>query len=129
MGSITDLEQSAHDEVVRLSDPELVDSLVAVLGAKLVAYLGGVQEARAVRQWATGERHLKSDLTRQRLQVAYRAARLIAHSESNRVAQSWFTGMNPILDDVSPARILRDEPLEDSSRAVMAAARQFVAVG
>ena len=43
---------AAHQQVVRLDAREVARQLVDLLGARLVAYLGGVGETRAVRQWA-----------------------------------------------------------------------------
>jgi len=43
--------------------------------------------------------------------------------------QAWFEGMNPQLDDVAPARVLREQPLEQAGPAVIAAARAFAAQG
>lgn len=40
----------AHAQATRLDAPVLVKELRDLLGAKLVAYLGGVRETRAVRQ-------------------------------------------------------------------------------
>jgi len=37
--------------------------------------------------------------------------------------------MNPQLDDVAPARVLREQPLEQAGPAVIAAARAFAAQG
>jgi hypothetical protein len=37
--------------------------------------------------------------------------------------------LNPFLDDVSPARLLRDGDIEVEGPRVIAAARQFAAVG
>jgi hypothetical protein len=46
----------AYVNAVRLSPAELTGELRDLLGAKLVAYLGGVKETRAVRQWVDGSR-------------------------------------------------------------------------
>ncbi|WP_182347852.1 hypothetical protein [Tomitella gaofuii] len=120
---------AAYEESSRMSTAELVTALRDLLGAKLVAYLGGVRETRAVRQWADGERELSSPIVAERLRISYRAARMITARDSREVAQAWFQGLNPTLDDRSPARLLRDGDLEDSGRAVLAAARKFAAVG
>jgi hypothetical protein len=45
------------------------------------------------------------------------------------VAQAWFQGLNPILDDRAPALLLREGELADIGPRVLAAARQFAAVG
>jgi hypothetical protein len=77
----------------------------AFLGAKLVAYVGSVKETRAVRQWADGERKPSADVV-QRLRDTYHAAALLHQRDAAPVVQAWFTGMNPLLDDVPPARLL-----------------------
>jgi hypothetical protein len=99
-----------------------------ILGAKLVAYLGSVKETRAVRQWADGEREPAAEVVT-RLRIAYHAAALLREKDSAAVVQAWFQGMNPRLDDVAPARLLREGDLEQVGPAVLAAARAFAAQG
>ena len=112
-----------------MSQSELVTALRSLLGAKLVAYLGKVKEARAVRQWADGTRSLGNDNDVERLRVAYRAARLITERDAPEVTRVWFHGLNPILDDRPPALLLREGKLGEVGPQVIAAARQFVAAG
>jgi hypothetical protein len=118
----------AHQDSVRLPEPELVRDLRDLLGAKLVAYIGSVKETRAVRQWADGERKPSADVM-QRLRTAYHVAALLAERDSRAVVQAWFQGMNPQLDDTPPARLLREGQLEDAGPLVLAAARAFAAAG
>ena len=107
----------------------MVRALLEMLGGRLVAFIGGVRETRAVRQWADGERAIRDRDDEQRLRIAYRAALLITARDSHTVAQSWFHGLNPQLDDRAPARVLRDEKPEVGGPLVLAAARSFAAVG
>ncbi|WP_255163048.1 MULTISPECIES: hypothetical protein [Rhodococcus] len=44
------------------------------------------------------------------------------------MAQTWLPGLNPLLDDRPPA-LLREGDLPDVGPKVLAAARQFTAVG
>lgn len=120
----------AYEESVRLSAPEVVEKLRDLLGAKLVAYLGSVQETRAVRQWADPDdpRTPSTDVLN-RLRMAYRIAALLRGKDSSAVVQVWFQGMNPRLDDVAPARLLREGDLEQVAPGVLAAARAFAAAG
>jgi hypothetical protein len=94
----------------------------------LVAYLGGVGETRAVNQWAEGER-MPSDEVQQRLRLALRVALPIATADSPVIAQAWFQGLNPQLDDRSPARLLRDGDLDEVGPAIVAAERAFLIGG
>lgn len=125
-GARTDLQ--AHRDSIRFPDDQLVLELREILGAKLVAYLGSVKETRAVRQWAEGERRPSADVV-QRLREAYHVAALLHQRDPAPVVQAWFMGMNPQLDDVPPARLLREGRLEDVGPAVLAAARAFAAAG
>ncbi|MGC4934399.1 hypothetical protein ACLQ3C_12030 [Gordonia sp. DT30] len=120
---------AAYNDAARMSQPELVAALRDLLGARLVAYLGRVKETRAVRQWAEGTRTIANPEDVERLRIAYRAARLIAARDTTAVAQAWFQGLNPVLDDRAPALLLRDGELADVGPMVLAAARQFAAVG
>jgi hypothetical protein len=119
---------AAHTKAVRATFPELVSELRSVLGARLVAYLGSVKETRAVRQWAEGERE-PSEEVRSRLRVALQVALPLAEAESPEIAQAWFQGLNPQLEDRSPARMLREGELEEVGPTVIAAARAFLIGG
>ena len=107
----------------------LVSELTAVLGARLVAYLGRVVETRAVRQWIEAQRS-PSELTKVRLFNALEITRLFVRYDAAEIAPTWFAGMNSALDDRSPAEVLREARTQDvlaaASRAVKTAARAFV---
>ena len=61
--------------------------------------------------------------------MAYRAARMINVRDSTHVVQAWFQGLNPQLDDRSPARMLREGEPDEVGPAVIAAARAFLIGG
>jgi len=119
----------AHAQAIRLDTPALVKALRNLLGAKLVAYLGGVRETRAVRQWAEGTRKVQDKTDERRLRLVYQVAALIAERDSAGVVQAWFQGLNPQLEDRSPARLLREGDLDEVGPMVLAAARAFAATG
>ena len=118
----------AFEDSVKLPIAQLVERLRDLLGARLVAYLGEVKETRAVSQWAAGSRQPAAAI-QSRLRVAYHVAALLAQKDDAGVVQAWFQGMNPQLDDVAPARVLREQALDDAGPAVLAAARAFSATG
>jgi hypothetical protein len=122
-------ELQAYEAATRAEVNVLVKELRAALGPRLVAVLAGVTETRAVHQWADGTRDLKSANTEARLRLAYQLWKLVSERDSDRVAQAWFTGLNPKLDDVSPARLLRDGDLDEVGARLLAAARAFAATG
>jgi hypothetical protein len=119
---------AAHTQSVRATFPEVVDALRELLGPRLVAYLGSVRETRAVHQWADGVRE-PSDSVQQRLRVALQVTSMLAEAESPRIAQAWMQGLNPQLDDRSPARLLREGDVQEVGPAVIGAARAFLVGG
>lgn len=119
---------AAFTKTVRASFPEVATELREVLGTRLVAYLGSVRETRAVNQWADGSREPSADV-QHRLRVALQIALRIATSESPQIAQAWFQGLNPQLDDRSPARLLREGDVDEVGPLAITAARAFLTGG
>lgn len=117
----------AHQRAVRAPFAEVADQLRDLLGVRLAAYIAGVGETRAVHQWADPElSRTPSEQVQRRLRAALQAALVIASVDGKDVAQVWFQGLNPQLDDRSPARMLRDGELDETGPAVLAAARAFL---
>lgn len=81
-----------------------------------------------MHQWAEGSR-APADEVQRRLRVALQAAAAIAAADSPAVAQAWFQGLNPQLDDRSPARLLREGNLDEVGPDVIGAMRAFLAGG
>lgn len=123
----TDLR--AFAESVRTPLSHVVKDVSGLLGPKLVAYIVGVTETRAVKQWADGGRAPKDPDTEKRVRLAAQIALLIAQHDNGAVAQAWFQGLNPQLGDCSPARLLREGDVADVGPKLLAAARAFVAGG
>jgi hypothetical protein len=122
-------ELACHIAAMRKSFPEAVGELREILGAQLVAYIGCVKETRAVREWAEGTRGPSGAVTERRLRLAYGIARCIAEADGKETAQAWFQGLNPLLDDVSPARLLREGDVDEVGPLVIIAERHFLANG
>jgi hypothetical protein len=118
----------AYERAIRRELAPLVAELADVLGARLVAYMAGVGETRAVREWAEGIREPRDPIP-SRLRLAYRVAHLIREHDSPQVARAWFQGLNPQLEDQSPARLIREEAIEQVGADIVAAARAFVVGG
>ena len=122
-------ELEAYEAAMRADVPGMVKELRSALGARLVALVAGVSETRAVHQWAEGSRELRSAATERRLRLTYQLWKLLTVRDSDRVAQAWFIGLNPKLNDASPARLLRDGDLDEVGPRLLAAARAFAAGG
>jgi hypothetical protein len=118
----------AHQVATRAPFAEVARELHEILGARLTAYVGGVSETRAVRQWADGGR-TPGELVQRRMRVALQAALALKEVDGRGVTQAWFQGLNPQLEDRSPARLLRDGELDEIGPAVLAAARAFLVGG
>ena len=125
MKSVPRPDLATHDYVVRLPIDVAVKELAGHLGRKLTAYIAGVKDVRSVDDWASGARSPNDPLP-QRLKFALEIAKLIAEHDDAQVAQSWFQGLNPQLDDRSPARLLRDEDLEEVGPAIRQATLAFL---
>jgi hypothetical protein len=115
---------------VTLNLPDLVSGLVGILGRKLTAYVVSIKDVRTIDRWQAGDESLRAYKGAEtKLRVTYHIAKLLSDYESHRVIQSWFMGLNPELDDQSPARLLREGDIESSGPAVLRAARAFLAGG
>ncbi|UUW88694.1 hypothetical protein [Pimelobacter simplex] len=129
-GTIPEPDPTGPDGAVqhedRLGTPELVQRLCDLLGTKLVAYLSSVADTRTVRAWADfAADSAPPDELIERLRVAYQAATLLSENDTASVIQAWFQGRNPLLDDIAPARVLRDGEVGVGGANVMVAARAF----
>jgi hypothetical protein len=120
------LDLQAFTEAARLPFSDIVKDVSDLLGPKLVAYIAGVTETRAVQRWIEGGRPEDPE-TEKRLRLAAQLAKLIAGHDNGVVAQAWFQGLNPELDDRSPASALRRGDVIIVGPRLLSAARSFVA--
>jgi len=114
----------AHEQAMALPVKRVVGRLVEFLGARTVAALAGVKETRAVAQWTSGERDPQRPHV---LRFALQLALMISDAAGREMAQAWFHGSNPYLDDAVPVFLLRHRKLEAIQVPLMAAARSFAA--
>jgi len=120
-----DLE--AHRQAITAAFPEVVRSLVAIVGRKQTAYIASIKDARAVDRWMENAAPQKD--VEQRVRLAYHVAAMLRSTDSEGVVQAWFVGLNPELDDDVPIKLLREGSLEVDGKRVLNAARAFVAGG
>lgn len=118
----------AHEESIRLPFNELVSWMRDILGVRLVAYIGGVKAARQVTLWADGAGKPGED-DQQRLRHAFHAAALLRERYDPVTVQSWFKGINPMLNDEAPAMVLREGDQITAPREVLSAAKAFAYIG
>jgi hypothetical protein len=110
-----------HHSSVTETIESVVKFLVDLLGTKLTAHMVSV-DASSISRWKSGKVTPPIEAER-KLRGAYQVARLLLASDADHTVRAWFIGMNPQLDDESPADVIA----EGNSKAVMAAARSFIA--
>jgi hypothetical protein len=120
-------ELRAYDESLRLSFPDLVRGLADFIGRKLTAYVAGVKDVRALDRWINGGQPY-GDAER-RLRLTFQIAYALAEHDSRSIVQAWLMGVNPVLGDRVPLRLLREGDIDVVGPEVMAAARAFIAGG
>jgi hypothetical protein len=111
-----------HERATRASSSEIAKYLQELLGQKLTGLIAGVQDPKAVGEWARGKRQPHPD-AEQHLRAAFQIAELLLQAEAPQTVRAWFVGMNPFLEDRSPALVIAGG---DAVR-VMQAARAFLA--
>lgn len=116
--------REAHERSVSFEVKDVAQYLQEALGQKLVAYIAGVGDSKQVGRWAQGTQSPRDEPER-RLRAAFQIFHLLLAEESPHVIRAWFIGMNPQLDDDSPAEVIRDGRLKEA----LAAAKAFVAGG
>ncbi len=118
-------QRYAHRKAVSLDIAEVAEFLQENLGQRVTAMLAGVSDPGSVGRWAKRENRPQPAIDR-RLREGYGVFQLVQSVESPHTVRAWFIGLNPQLDD-------NESPVEaiaaDHFRAVLAAARAFVAGG
>lgn len=111
---------SAHADALQLSPQDVSSELARVLGRQLLGVIVD-KGARTIHRWIADESKPSLEDER-RLRNAYQVYLLLASVEGDHTVRAWFMGMNPQLEDESPA----DALAADRAREVMSAARAFV---
>lgn len=113
----------AHRKALPVSAQDLSGELSRVLGRQLVAFIVG-KDARTVLRWTNGE--TKPSVTEEaKLRDAFQVYLTLTPVDGANTIRAWFMGMNPELDDESPAEVLA----AGRARDAMAAARMYLVNG
>lgn len=113
----------AHAQSTQDPFAEIVSFLKEHLGASLVAFMANV-DSRTVNRWISAAAAPR-DAAERRVRSLYQIYKLLEPHEAPQTIRAWFMGMNPQLDDESPAESI----LADRSRDALMAARAFIAGG
>jgi hypothetical protein len=122
-----DLRGTIEREATMLNISKIAGYLQHHLGQKITAYLAGIDHAKTVGLWISGNVEPR-DLPKTRLRYAYQAARLLIEAYDDDTAKAWFFGSNTLLDDEAPAYVLRHGTTPDDLRLVIPACRNLVEV-
>jgi hypothetical protein len=122
MTKLRDAVAETHRTTVESSVRDVAAYLQDVLGQTLVAYMTGT-DPKTVQRWAGGR--MPRAESERRLRDTYHIFRLLLTQESPHTVRAWFVGLNPQLDDESPAAFIR----EGRTRDVLVAAKAFLAGG
>jgi hypothetical protein len=125
MPKLRDPATDTHRSAVASSIADVAAFLQDALGQKLVAFMVGVEDPKTVGRWASNKRLPKDVEVERRLRDAHQIFRLLLTMESPYTVRAWFVGLNPQLDDESPATAIR----EGRTRDVLVAAKAFLAGG
>jgi hypothetical protein len=88
--------------------------------------MGGQAEARPLRAAAIRE---PGEATKQRLRLAFHITRMIRDVDGPKITVAWFQGLNPYLEDRSPARLIREGELDEVGPQILNAARSLLQAG
>ena len=124
MPKVRDQIEQVHRRTVKASVPEITKFLEEVLTRKLIAYMMEVKDAKTVGRWASGDRNPGRE-TESRLRAVYQIFQILQAEESPHTVRAWFIGLNPQLDDESPATAIREGRAKD----VLVAAKSWIAGG
>lgn len=116
-------ETRAYRQSVQMTIADVANYLQDVLGQKLTAYMTAVSEG-TVGAWGRGEQTPRPAADAA-LRLAFRIFHLLQEHESPHTVRAWFVGLNPQLEDESPATAIR----EGRQKEVLVAARAFISGG
>jgi hypothetical protein len=124
MPDVRTRSEKAHRTQVTFDIADIAAFLQETLGQKLVAFMANVKDAKTVGQWIKGEQSPRED-SEKRLRTAFQIFHLLQDEESPHTVRAWMIGMNPQLDEESPAEAIREGRLKDA----LIAAKAYVSGG
>ena len=115
-----------HHKAMNADLKTMASTLVDVMGRAIVAGIVGIRNPKTISRWASGEvTSVRDRYTEERLIAAYQVTSLLQEHYGKDTIRSFMLGMNPVLNDESPAIALR----EGDFKGAINAARNFLAGG
>lgn len=122
MSQATTLE--IYQRATRASLQEMASTLVRVLGRAMVAYIVSVRNPKTISRWAKGDvASVRDRYSLERLLALYQVVSFLEEYEGDNTIKLFMFGMNPGLNNRSPA----SEILRGNYDDVMGAAKAMVA--
>lgn len=117
----------AHRKAVNADLKTMASTLVDVLGRPVTAYIVDVRNVKTVSRWANGDvSQVRDRYSEERLLAGYQVVNLLLEEEVHpSIVRQLMLGMNPVLNDLSPAEALR----EGNFKGAMDAAKNYLAGG
>lgn len=110
-----------HRKAIKTDLQTMASTLVDVLGRVLVAGIVGVRNPKTVSRWAKGDvTSVRDRYSEERLLALYQVVNFMQEYEGNDTIRQFMIGMNPTLDDSSPAMTVRQGDYEDAMDAAKA---------
>lgn len=100
----------AHRKSVSADLQTMASTLVEVLGRPITAYMVHVRNVKTISRWANGEvASVRDRYSEERLLATYQVVMLLReYQEHPETIRSFMMGMNPVLNDESPAHAIRE---------------------
>ena len=115
-----------HHKAINTDLETMASTLVAVMGRAIIAGIVGIRNPKTISRWASGEvTSVRDRYSEERLIATYQVVSLLMEAYGKDTIRSFMLGMNPVLNDESPAVALRD----GDYNGAMNAARNFMAGG
>ena len=124
MTNVKNRAREAHRQSVEFTIGDIARFLQDTLGQSLTAHMAGVSNPKNVSLWAKAETTPRAK-AEQRLRTAFQVFHMLQEEETPHTVRAWFIGLNPQLDEESPADAIRNDRLKD----VLVAAKAYISGG
>jgi hypothetical protein len=118
-----DFRKTAQEALETTPFAQRVAFLNEALTPRLVAFCCGINETKSVRGWAEGAPFAYQSLKDQlepRIDCTFYIVKLLSNFDSFKTIRAWFMGMNPELNDDSPASTIAWGRFHDAKEAATA---------
>ncbi len=114
----TESEIRAHHTTAKRSIGEIAKSLQGTLGTALLMYMLDIKDPKTITRWANGQvESIRNIEVERRLRAVDQMVTMLLDVDPADSLRGWFLGMNPVLDDLSPAEAVQAGELSEALSA------------